>query len=195
MLKNDLADFSSDADLERQLRCLPVEEPGDDLEERILASLFARQEAHAAYSAKRLSGGKYPKLGQLAVAASFLLVITLVALFAPSKNLLSEVASVYTPAHSNRAHTQAATSRPVHFVLHSGRSMPGAVIRIILPENVRLEGYASRQVLQWQTDIAVGSNRLSLPVKVLGDRDAGEILIEVEYGGASKRMRQRLTHL
>ncbi|WP_444920795.1 hypothetical protein ACJJID_18935 [Microbulbifer sp. CnH-101-G] len=190
MLKYDSEEFSSDEKLRSQLRSLPIEEPGEDLEERILKSVVAEQGISNSYSPLKLFVNEYQRVGQLAVAAGFFVVVTLVLILATSTDTSLDASPVYAELEVGPV-----VSRPVHLVLHSNRQMPGALIRVTLPENMRMDGYASSQVLQWQADIAAGSNRLSLPVKILGKKGAGEILIEVEYGGVSKRLRQRLTHL
>ncbi|WP_444887826.1 hypothetical protein [Microbulbifer sp. JMSA008] len=190
MLKYDAEDFSSEMLLRHQLRALPVENPGDDLEERILKSVFTGQESSQSPSLSKLFFDEYRRVGQLAVAAGFFVVVTLGVILTFLKDTPMNVWAGYTQQDA-----EGTIRRPVHLLLHSSRRMPGALIRVVLPKNMQLDGYASSQVLQWQTDIAAGSNRLSLPVKILGENSTGEILIEVEYGGVSKRLRQRLTHL
>jgi anti-sigma factor RsiW len=59
--------------------------------------------------------------------------------------------------------------RKVDLVFNSPAHIQQATLRIELPAGVELDGYAQRRVLQWQTELKQGSNRLSLPLIAKGN--------------------------
>jgi hypothetical protein len=77
--------------------------------------------------------------------------------------------------------------RQVELLMVSDKALPDAVITVQLDEHVALAGYSGISKLRWQSPIGAGSNQLSLPVQLLGDR-GGVIVVEVESGGARKRV-------
>lgn len=164
----------TDAELLRALGRLPVPEPGEGFEARLLARVLNVPRARSTPSIPLL---RWP----VAVAAVLSLgiavaVSTLTDWRSPEEQVLAGGRSPELFA------------RPVHIQLDSPRELPGATIRLRLPANTILQGYRERRVIEWQADITAGGNRLSLPLLVPGDA-SGTILIEVEHGGARKTLR------
>ncbi|WP_299594524.1 hypothetical protein [uncultured Microbulbifer sp.] len=163
--------------LQQSLADMPVPDPGDDFEARLLARVLPARRRGA-----RATGGA----GGLAVgmvfglAASLLLGVLLV------PQLIS------TPDAQPQVLEHAL--RPVHVRLDSPRALDGATIRIQLPAHTSLRGFQGVQNLQWQTDIPAGANRITLPLQVDGELAESELAgasltIEVEYRGAKKTLR------
>jgi hypothetical protein len=50
-----------------------------------------------------------------------------------------------------------------------------ATLRIELPPGVDIKGYAKRRVLEWQTELKPGANRLTLPIVLEGAHSGGII--------------------
>ncbi|MFA0811447.1 hypothetical protein [Microbulbifer epialgicus] len=189
MQKTDSTKYLSDAKLKRQLRLMPIAEPGPDLEARLLSSVMRkrRTELNNQMGVQIFSGGMTRRF---ALAAGLLLALGIAMSLAliVSKPPTASVVQNQWPSEGREV-------QPVVFLLHSGQQMLGATIRVTLPDNVRLDGYADTQVLQWRADISLGNNRLTLPVEMLESAKEGEILIEVEYRGLSKRLRQPVIRL
>ena len=72
-------------------------------------------------------------------------------------------------------------TQDVKLVFNAERVVLGAKISIELPENVTIAGYPGRRHLEWQTDLAKGSNLLRLPV-VATQADAGQLVAHIEHG-------------
>lgn len=170
-----------DTRLTQLLRSLPMPEPGAEYEQRVLREVL-RPLREDSTRRQRGRSQLWARWGwQLASVAGVLLVVLATA---------SHWRIVMPPlAGTPVAQLDGDVSRPLHILLESPRQMRGATIRITLPDHVGLDGYSDAQTLQWQTDISAGGNRLYLPVKIRGGRAEGEILIEVEYQGARKRLR------
>ncbi|HFE32745.1 MAG TPA: hypothetical protein ENJ17_05490 [Gammaproteobacteria bacterium] len=66
----------------------------------------------------------------------------------------------------------------VALVFNAERVVLGARISIELPDNVAIAGYPGRKRLEWQTDLAKGSNLLRLPVIAT---DAGQLVAHIEH--------------
>lgn len=68
----------------------------------------------------------------------------------------------------------------VTLVFNAERVVLGARISIELPDNVAIAGYPGRKRLEWNTDLAKGSNLLRLPVIATG-MDAGQLIAHIEH--------------
>ncbi|WP_444902335.1 hypothetical protein ACJJIG_06945 [Microbulbifer sp. SSSA007] len=189
MQEREFVNLLSDDELRRQLRALPLDEPDNGFEIRLLRRALQQRgpEFRAEISGLKIVGDSLVRLGLVA-----LIFLTMSTVFVLLPGIKSPVAN-YTAQEP--VPSRLSEVRSVHFVLHSKQQMLGAIIRIVLPDNVSFDGYEHRRVLQWETDIFAGRNRLSLPVKISNEKAAGEILVEVKYRGSSKLLRQNLTKL
>lgn len=170
-----------DTQLTQLLRSLPMPEPGAEYEQRVLREVL-RPLRENSTRRQRARSQLWARWGwQLASVAGVLLVI--LATVSHWRVAIPPAAEIPV------AQLDGDISRPLHILLESPRQMHGATIRITLPDHVGIDGYRDAQTLQWQTDISAGGNRLYLPVKIRGGQAEGEILIEVEYQGARKRLR------
>lgn len=75
--------------------------------------------------------------------------------------------------------------RKVDLVFNSPNRIQHATLRIELPAGVELDGYAQRRVLQWQTELKQGSNRLSLPLIATGSHD-GTLTASISHQGKTR---------
>ncbi|MCX2832876.1 hypothetical protein [Microbulbifer thermotolerans] len=170
------SETEQDRELLRLLRTIEVPEPGDDFEARMLQKVIFR--ARADRARKIPIRPSFPHLGWLPLSAALLCAVFIsTALYWAGRGL--------EPATQLQ---EAAALRPVHILLQSPRDMPGATIRVTLPDNVGLDGYERVRTLQWRADIFAGENRLSLPVRIGASGEVGEIRVEVEYRGARKSL-------
>ncbi|MGL6162151.1 hypothetical protein [Microbulbifer sp.] len=158
-------DYAEELRVVRLLRGMPAPEPSEGFEKRVLQSVLpqSRVEPQA-----RLRGW------QLATAASLLLAV---------------IMTVPRWQSPQPASPQVVSTLPVSVSLDSARPLEGAVIRVSLPPHLALDGYPGVQELEWRANLSAGSNRLTLPVQLQGAESVGEVLIEVEHGGARKRFR------
>ncbi|QIL90420.1 hypothetical protein GNX18_12135 [Microbulbifer sp. SH-1] len=157
----------------RALAAMPVPNPGDDFEARMLTQILPRTAA----SPER-PRARSPLVLTLGMAASLVLGMVL--------------APALPSPEGNRTHTYAAAQaslRPVHLRLDSPSELIGATIRVQLPAQTRLQGFGNLQTLQWQADIPAGGNRITLPLEVEGALSDSELIVEVEYQGAKKILR------
>lgn len=163
------------------LRSLPLPEPDAEYEERMLREVLRplRQDSRRKQRALSLRWSRWG--WQLASVAGVFLVFLATA----SHWKVADPPAAKLPV----AQFQSEVSRPLHILLESPRQMHGATIRVTLPDHVDIDGYRGAKTLQWQTDISAGGNRLYLPVRIRSGLAKGEILIEVEYQGARKRLR------
>jgi hypothetical protein len=75
--------------------------------------------------------------------------------------------------------------RKVDLVFNSPQHIQQATLRIELPVGVTLNGYAQRRVLQWQTELKQGSNRLSLPLIAKGNV-GGTLTASISHEGKTR---------
>lgn len=75
--------------------------------------------------------------------------------------------------------------RKVDLVFNSPAHIQQATLRIELPAGVELNGYAQRRVLQWQTELKQGSNRLSLPLLATGNV-GGTLTATISHEGKTR---------
>ncbi|SHF76533.1 hypothetical protein SAMN04487965_2646 [Microbulbifer donghaiensis] len=170
-----------DIQLLKLLRSLPVPDPGEEYERLLLHDVLHSTRLNRTRRA-RVRSQLWVRWGwQLASVAG----VFLICLATASHWKVVMPPPVLSPVAQQRSEI----SRPLHILLESPREMRGATIRITLPDTVAIEGYRDVHQLRWRADIAAGGNRLYLPVQIRDGGVAGEILIEVEYQGASKLLR------
>lgn len=171
----DCRDYAAALRLERQLKALPVPPLSEGFAERALDKAW---QAKAGREALRGSGAAW----RLGLAASLLLALGVVFKTpwrGPEPSVPDMPAQVVQVAPLS--------VRQVELLMVSGKALPDAVITVQLDEHVALAGYPGVNSLRWQAPISAGNNQLSLPVQLLGD-SGGVIVVEVEAGGARKRM-------
>lgn len=78
--------------------------------------------------------------------------------------------------------------REVRLALSSREALEGATLTLRLPESVELDGYAQKRVLRWQTNLAAGDNRLTLPL-IAHERGTREIVARIEHQGRTREFR------
>ena len=75
--------------------------------------------------------------------------------------------------------------RKVDLVFNSPKQISQATLRIELPADVELEGYATRRVLEWQADLKQGTNRLSLPL-IAKSQSGGTLTATISHNGRKR---------
>lgn len=75
--------------------------------------------------------------------------------------------------------------RTVALVFNSPNRIQQATLRIELPAGVELKGYANQRVLQWQTELDKGSNRLMLPLIAKGHA-GGMLTASISHQGKTR---------
>jgi hypothetical protein len=78
--------------------------------------------------------------------------------------------------------------RKVDLIFNSPAHIQRAILRIELPADVELEGYEQRRILEWQTELKQGSNRLSLPLIAKGQSD-GTLTASISAKGKTRTFR------
>lgn len=76
-------------------------------------------------------------------------------------------------------------TQPVNLVFHSPKQISHATLRIELPSGIEIKGYARQRVLQWQTSLQRGSNRLVLPLQLTG-HTGGILTARLSHAGHSR---------
>lgn len=71
-------------------------------------------------------------------------------------------------------------SKAVNISLDTLQAMRGAEIHVLVTGDVGLDGYAGQRELRWTTDLATGSNQLTIPVVAIG-ASGGQLVVEVEH--------------
>ncbi|HEX7027029.1 MAG TPA: hypothetical protein VF268_07290 [Gammaproteobacteria bacterium] len=166
---------AEDVWLRRLLKDLPVPPPAEGFAGRALDNAWTAKAGREA--PQRPGHGRW-----LASAAALLLAVG-VLLKAPWQSL--EPALIGTPMQVVQVAPQSV--RQVELLMVSGKPLPEAYITVQLDEHVGLAGYPGISRVRWQAPISAGNNQLSLPVLLLGEH-GGVIVVEVESGGARKRM-------
>jgi len=82
-------------------------------------------------------------------------------------------------------------TQDVKLVFNAAHQVRGAKITIELPDNVMIAGYPGRNRLEWQTDLAKGSNLLRLPV-VASQADAGQLVAHIEHDNKVTTLKIRI---
>lgn len=164
-------DYAENLWLRRLLEDLPVPPFSEGFAGRALDKAWA---AKAGRETPRRPGYG----GWLAIAATLLLAVGVV-FTAPWR--------APEPTALQVVHVAPQSVRQVELLMVSGKALPDAYITVQMDEHVGLAGYPGISRVRWQAPISAGNNQLSLPVTLLGDR-GGVVVVEVEFGGARKRM-------
>ena len=71
-------------------------------------------------------------------------------------------------------------SRPMHLAIESDRPLQDATISILLSGDVQLEGFGDRRELSWTDDLDAGVNKLTLPLKAVGE-NGGQLVVRLSH--------------
>jgi len=154
------------------LREMPVAPPRAGYERRVLGSL----QQQAASPARR---HRLPLWFATGFATAMLAVFTVWFMFVtPGVQQDQHVAAI-------TLHVVPQQVRKVDLVFTSPNLIQQATMRIELPADVELEGYAARRVLEWQADIVQGKNRLSLPLIAKG-KSGGVLNASISHKGKKR---------
>jgi len=80
---------------------------------------------------------------------------------------------------------ESAPSRTVRLVLTAPRALPGAQIRLELPDDSEFAAYKGQRVLEWTADLAKGANLLEVTINGPGK---GIAVATVSYRGAQRTL-------
>lgn len=167
-------DYAEDIRLACLLKDLPVPPLSEGFAGRALENAWAAKAGREA--PQRSSYGWW-----LATAATLLLAVGVV-FKAPWQSLESTAGGL-----PQVVQVTPQSVRQVELLMVSGKTLPDAYITVQLDEHVGLAGYPGISRVRWQAPISAGNNQLSLPVTLLGNH-GGVVVVEVESGGARKRM-------
>jgi hypothetical protein len=112
----------------------------------------------------------------MALAASLVLGLALGAFFTLREAPVQTVALAVEKAET------------VRMVFNSAKPLRAATMRLSLPENVEVLGYAGQRELTWQTDLREGQNLLQLPLIARG-AVKDDLLARLSHGSSTKTFR------
>jgi hypothetical protein len=112
----------------------------------------------------------------MALAASLVLGLALGAFFTLREAPVQTVALAVEKAET------------VRMVFNSAKPLRAATMRLSLPENVEVLGYAGQRELTWQTDLREGQNLLQLPLIAHG-AVKDDLLARLSHGASTKTFR------
>ena len=154
---------------------LPFEPPSPGFEERVLGAV--RREAKGRGHRRAFFAG----VG-VALAASLAVAVVLLR-FVPSGGDGSEamrVAEVMLPEHGQ-----------LRLRIQADRPVQDASLSLELPPGLELAGYEGQRRLQWRSDLAAGTNYLSLPLRRRNPQ-GGELVARVRVGDRTRVIRVRV---
>ena len=70
--------------------------------------------------------------------------------------------------------------RPMNIAIEADRPLRDAQISILLSGDVEVDGYVDRQELSWTDDLEPGVNRLTLPIRAIGER-GGQMVVRLSH--------------
>lgn len=155
------------------LRSMPVEQASADFEEKV----FATVRSHYGTGNNRHSSNRFVAGFATAMVAGLALWFTST-VFTPQ---LDE----QTPQTVTVAMNQ---TRTVKLMFDATTDLDEVTLRVELPDNIELAGYAGQKQLVWQTNLNKGQNILALPVIAIGNGQ-GELVAQLSYGDKTKRFR------
>ncbi|WP_165797337.1 anti-sigma factor family protein [Solimonas fluminis] len=158
---------ASERRLREALRQLPTPMPRGSFEDRVL-----RTAMRAAPSPRRGAWVRY------AAAAALLLAVAggILSLRMPPQ---AEATLATVPAGGH------AEPRTVRLVLTAPRALPGAQIRLELPDHSEFAAYKGQRVLEWTADLVEGPNLLEVTIHGPGK---GVALATVSYRGSQRTL-------
>lgn len=169
--------YAEELNLSRLLADIPVPPMSSGFADRALAHAWEHAEAEPP---RKTTGIRHYAWASLA--ASVLLVGVFVTQWmTPGK-------PPHLPSSPTVVQAVPKATHPVEVRLVSKEALPNATITVTLDDAVALTGYPGKRTLSWQTAIAAGSNQMSLPVALKGNK-RGTVTIQVRSADASKEMR------
>jgi anti-sigma factor RsiW len=70
--------------------------------------------------------------------------------------------------------------RSMNIAIEADRPLQGAQISILLSGDVEVDGYVDRHELSWVDDLEPGVNRLTLPIRAIGER-GGQMVVRLSH--------------
>jgi len=159
--------------IRQALRSLPVAKASPDFEANVFAAVRSHYGAHSGGH----SGNKFVAGFATAMVASLALWF--------ASTVYTPQFDEQTPQIVNVAMNQA---RTVKLMFDAPTDLTKVTLRVELPENIELEGYAGQRQLVWQTNLNKGQNVLALPVIAIGNGQ-GELVAQLSYGDKTKSFR------
>jgi hypothetical protein len=141
----------------------PVPEPDPDFIDRVLKRATAARP-------------RTPRRHAWAAAAGLFVVLG---------TLLTVTSGWREPGLEEALTQQTAEPRIVQIVINSTGRRQDATVTIRLAEDLELDGYPGRQLLEWQTDLEDGRNLLALPVRAT--KAGGALWVAVSYDGLTRQ--------
>lgn len=169
--------YAEELNVSRLLADIPVPPMSSGFADRALAHAWNNVEARPPQKNSTVKQYAWASL-----AASFLLATVLVTQW------MTPGAPQVQPSSTTVVQAVPEVTHPVQIRLVSKEALANATITVTLDDAVALTGYPGKQTLSWQTAIAAGSNQLSLPVALKGNK-SGTITVQVRSADASKEMR------
>lgn len=165
--------------LRRALARMPAPEPSAGFVDRALAKATGRTPSRGGLThlARRWETWIGAALGGAVATA-----ITLLLLLRPTPS---------TPPGITLALNE---TRHIDVLIDSERALENATIRIRLSGGVALDGLENEREIDWQTNLARGSNMLSLPV-IARSSGAGRLVAVIEHEGRTRHVTLDLTVL
>ena len=68
----------------------------------------------------------------------------------------------------------------MHVAIEADRPLQDATISILLSGDVQLEGFGDRRELSWTEDLDAGINKLTLPLKAVGE-SGGQLVVRLSH--------------
>ncbi len=172
----DCREYAADLQYRDLLGHLPAAAPSAGFTEQALENAWAAREGRGSMPTGRTGWAAVAAAAVIALAVGVVLRLP-GPVTGPSEVASSGQVVEVTPR----------TVREVDLLMVSARELPDARITLQMDSNVALEGYPDQQMIRWNTAIASGNNRLTLPVRLRGE-DSGSIVVDVQSDGARKRM-------
>lgn len=151
--------------LRNTLRALPVPSPAKGFAERVLQRAVAE-------NVRRRHRSAFIKGFGSAIAAG--LALWLVIGIMPFPGNQSNISP------TNEISIALFEIQRVKLAFHTTRQIEGATISIRLPENIVLVGFEGRREVVWQTNLLMGDNVLTLPLKALAGQ-GGELIAQIKH--------------
>jgi len=159
--------------IRQALRTLPVDEASPDFEDRV----FAEVRSHYGRRNKRHSSSRF-------VAGFATAMVAGLALWFTSTVFIPQIEQP-SPQTVTVAMNQ---TRTVKLMFDAATDLASVTLKVELPDNIELEGYAGQKQLVWQTNLNKGQNILALPVMAIGNGQ-GELVAQLSYGDKTQRFR------
>jgi hypothetical protein len=157
----------------RALHLLPVASPSANLEKNIFAEVRRCYPRHQ----RRLFDYRFITGFATAMVAGFVLWFT---------------STIYTPKFDVQTTQTVRVAinqmRTVKLIFNAPADLSKVALKLELPENVELQGYAGLKQLAWQTRLNKGQNILELPI-IATSNGQGELIAQLNYGNKSRLFR------